>query len=285
MSNALEPAVYLVATPIGNARDITLRALDVLRDADLLVAEDTRVLRRLLEIHGIALRGRPVWAYHDHSGAKAVTGILDVVAGGQSVAYCSDAGTPLIADPGYEMVRAAADRGVAVTALPGPTSVAVALSLSGLPTDRFIFAGFVPKPGGERTRFLAELRDLQASVVVFETAKRIQTLLEDLRDQWGPDRRAALCRELTKKFEQTRRGTLAELAEANLTDPARGEIVLVLDRAAKTDTTDGDVNDLLTQALLNHSLRDAVDLVAGQVNRPRKEVYKLALAMNSGAKS
>ncbi len=280
MSNALDPALYLVATPIGNSRDITLRALDVLRDADQLVAEDTRVLRRLLEIHGIALNGRAVWAYHDHSGPKAQAGILDVVAGGKSVAYCSDAGTPLIADPGFELVREAAARGVTVTALPGATSVAVALSLSGLPTDRFVFAGFVPKPGGDRTRFLAELQDVQASVVVFETAKRVQRLLEDLRDAWGPDRRAALCRELTKKFEETRRGTLEELCQANAETPARGEIVMVIDRAAKTDTTDADVNALLTEALVHNSLRDAVDLVAGQVNRPRKQVYKLALSMS-----
>ena len=280
MSNSLDPGLYLVATPIGNARDITLRALDVLRDADLLVAEDTRVLRRLLEIHGVPLRGRQVWSYHDHSGAKSQTGILDVAAGGQSVAYCSDAGTPLIADPGYELVREAAKREITVTALPGATSVAVALSLAGLPTDRFLFAGFAPKPGGDRARYLAELRDVQASVVVFETAKRVQRLLDDMAEAWGEDRQAALCRELTKKFEEARRGSLAELRAENLDTPARGEIVLVIDRAQKIATTDEDVNELLTTALLNHSLRDAVDLVSGQVNRPRKQIYKLALDMN-----
>lgn len=279
MPNVLDPALYLVATPIGNARDITLRALDVLRDADHLVAEDTRVLRRLLEIHGIPLAGRSLWAHHDHSGEKAQAGILDLVAAGKSVAYCSDAGTPLIADPGYELVREAARRDLAVTALPGATSVAVALSLAGLPTDRFLFAGFVPRPGGDRARFLSELRDTQASIVVFETAKRVQKLLEDMRDAWGGERQAALCRELTKKFEQARRGTLSELAERNLAEPARGEIVLVIDRGTVSVSTDDEINEMLTIALLNHSLRDAVDLVAGQVHRPRKQVYKLALAL------
>ncbi len=280
MSNALDPVLYLVATPIGNARDITLRALDVLRDADLLVAEDTRVMRRLLEIHGVPLRGRQVWSYHDHSGTKSQAAILDVVAGGQSVAYCSDAGTPLIADPGYELVRAAAQRQIPVTALPGATSVAVALSLAGLPTDRFLFAGFAPKPGGDRTRYLSELRDVQASLIIFETAKRVQRLLEDMAEAWGDDRQVALCRELTKKFEQVRRGSLAELCAGNLDMAARGEIVLVIDRAQKTDTADADINDLLNTALIHHSLRDAVDLVAGQVNRPRKHIYKLALELN-----
>ena len=280
----LSPGLYFVATPIGTARDITLRALDILASADVIAAEDTRSLRRLLEIHGVKLAGRRVLAYHDHSGAPARARLMAALAEGKSVAYAAEAGMPLIADPGYDLGRAAAEAGHAVTVAPGPSAALAALTLAGLPTDAFFFAGFLPSAAGQRKARLAELRAVPGTLVVYESPKRAAASLADMARELGPERPAALCRELTKKFEEIRRGSLVDLAQSAAASPPRGEIVILVDRAgAGADAPDPDRLDAdLRQALAAHSVRDAADLVAGMHGLPRRQVYQRALALQKG---
>jgi 16S rRNA (cytidine1402-2'-O)-methyltransferase len=274
--SALAPGLYLVATPIGNSRDITLRALDVLAAADVLAAEDTRTARRLLEIHGVQLGGRPLLPYHDHNGPQMRPRILSEISEGRSVAYVSDAGTPLVADPGYRLAKEVAEAGAPVVSVPGPSAVLAALSVAGLPTDRFFFAGFPPAQAGPRRRWLAELSDVAATVVLFESAKRCSRTVPDLVEVFGGDRRAALCRELTKLHENVRRGTLADIAGSVLDDPPRGEVVLVIDRAA-AGKGHVPLDDALKEAMETMSLRDATDFVAEATGEPRRQVYQAAL--------
>ncbi len=271
------PGLYLVATPIGNARDITLRALDLLAGADVLVAEDTRTLRRLMEIHGIAAGGRPVVSYHDHNGERVRPRLLAMLGEGKSVVYASDAGTPLVADPGYALARAAAEAGHAVTAAPGPSAALAALSLSGLPTDRFLFAGFLPPARAARQAALRELGTVPASLVVFEAPQRVTATLSDMAEVLGT-RDAALCRELTKRFEEVRRGTLADLAAGAAADPPRGEIVLVVDRD-RSEAGAEEIRAALREALDRMSVKDAAKVVSEAVGAPRREVYQIALAL------
>lgn len=273
----LPPGLHLVATPIGNARDITLRALDTLRDADLLAAEDTRTLRRLMDIHGVPLRHRPLVPYHDRNGEKARPRLLSALAEGRSVAYASEAGTPLVADPGYALARAAAAAGHAVTAAPGPSAALAALSLSGLPSDRFLFAGFLPSSSAARLAALKELSRVPATLVVFEAPQRVAACVADMGAALG-DRPAALCRELTKRFEEVRRGTLSELAAGIDADPPRGEIVLVVDRDRR-EADEGEVERALREALKTMSVKDAAKVVSEAVGAPRRDVYQLALAL------
>ena len=277
------PGLHLVAVPIGNARDITLRALDLLASADILAAEDTRSLRRLMQIHGIPLNDRPLIAYHDHSDARARDRLLAPLRAGQVVVYASEAGTPLIADPGYQLVRAAAAEGLAVTTAPGASAALAALTLSGLPTDRFLFAGFLPSHGQERQRVLADLLPVPATLVLFESPKRVRDLLDSL-SQTAPHRRLALCRELTKRFEEVLRGTPAEILEALEGRDPRGEIVVVIDRADPADTAAQGIGmeDALKQALQTMTVRDAADAVAGALGLPRRQVYQAALRLERG---
>ncbi|MDE3123207.1 MAG: rRNA small subunit methyltransferase 1, partial [Paracoccaceae bacterium] len=211
-SSPLAPGLYFLATPIGAARDITLRALDILRSADVLAAEDTRTLRHLMEIHGIPLNGRPLVAYHDHNGVAARPRLLRDLGEGRSVAYASEAGTPLVADPGYQLSRAAIAQGYPVFAAPGPSAVLAALTVSGLPTDRFLFAGFPPATAGARKRFFESFAAAQATLVFYESPKRVSRTLGEMCDSLGQERQAAVCRELTKRFEEVSRGTLGDLA-------------------------------------------------------------------------
>ncbi len=224
----LPSGLYFVATPIGTARDITLRALDVLASADVIAAEDTRSLRKLMEIHGVPLNNRHIVAYHDHSGAGARAKLLAALDDGQSVAYASEAGMPLIADPGYDLSRAAAEAGHLVTVAPGPSAALAALTLAGLPTDAFFFAGFLPNASGARRKRLEELAAVPGTLIFYESPKRVAASLRDMAEVLG-DRPAALCRELTKKFEEIRRDSLATLATGLEDAPVKGEIV-VLDR-------------------------------------------------------
>lgn len=274
----LDPGLYLVATPIGNARDITLRALDVLASVDVIAAEDTRTTRKLMDIHGIALNGRKLIPYHDHSGDAARAGIVKLIAAGKSVAYASEAGSPLIADPGYALAREMSDGGYYVTALPGASATLAALSLSGLPTDRFLFAGFPPAAKGARATWLAELLPLPTTLVIFESAKRIQKLLAELCSSGAEMRQAAVCRELTKKFEEVKRGTVAELAEMLTEKPIKGEVVFVLDRPGDVQD-EGAMEDLLTKAMEDMSMKDAVNAVAQALGLPRRKVYQAALEL------
>lgn len=275
---AIPPGLHLVSTPIGAARDITLHALDVLAGADVLVAEDTRTLRHLMEIHGIPLSGRPLIAYHDHSGEGAMLRLTGLIADGKSVAYASEAGTPLISDPGFELARAVAAAGLPLTAAPGPTAAICALTLSGLPSDRFLFAGFLPATASARRSALEELADVQATLILYESPKRLAALLAAAAGTLGSTRQAAVCRELTKRFEEVLRGTLAELAELAAARDFKGEIVVLIDRAAASAATEDQIAAALDSALTSMSVKDAATFVSQTLNVSRKIVYKIALS-------
>ncbi|SIS66757.1 16S rRNA (cytidine1402-2'-O)-methyltransferase [Roseivivax lentus] len=276
----VSPGLTLVSTPIGNARDITLRALDVLAGADILAAEDTRALRRLLEIHGIALAGRPCLSYHEHNGAEMRPRLLAALAEGKTVAYASEAGTPMISDPGFDLARAAREAGHPVTAAPGAAAVIAALTVAGLPTDRFFFAGFLPNASGARRAALSELRDIPATLVFYESPKRLGAMLAAAAETLGADRPAAICRELTKKFEEVRQGTLADLAQHYDETPARGEIVVLISRGDKPKISESDVTTALEEALRTMSVRDAAEAVAAMFGVKKRPVYQQAMKMS-----
>lgn len=274
----LAQGLYLVATPIGSARDITLRALDILASADAIAAEDTRTARKLMEIHGIALNDRPLIAYHDHNGPAVRPRLLAMIAEGRSVACISEAGTPLISDPGFVLAREAALAGLPLTAAPGASAVLAALSVAGLPTDRFLFAGFLPPAAAARARALGDLRDVPATLVFYESAKRLPAVVRDLATNLGEERQAAVCRELTKRFEEVRRGSLAELAAAYAGQPPKGEIVIVVDRG-RSGASAEDMEAALDEALQRMSVKDAAREVAARLRLPRRDVYQAALAL------
>ncbi|MEL6549487.1 MAG: 16S rRNA (cytidine(1402)-2'-O)-methyltransferase [Pseudomonadota bacterium] len=278
----LAPGLHLVSTPIGNARDITLRALDTLASADLLAAEDTRMLLKLMNIHGIPLEGRRIHAFHDHSKSADRQRLLDAMLAGQSVAYATDAGTPLIADPGYTLVSEARAKDVAVTAAPGPSALTMALSVAGLPTDRFSFRGFAPPARTARIAFLTELSRVRDTSVFYETPRRIADCLSDARDALGPDRVAVVCRELTKRFEEVRSGTLDDLAEHFGASTPKGELVILLAPAEENAPVEADVDAAIIEALTTMRVKDAADAVAGSLGLPRRDVYQRALRLKSG---
>lgn len=278
-SGGLSPGLYLVATPIGNARDITLRTLDILRDADVLAAEDTRSLRKLLEIHGIALGERPLVAYHDHSGPKVRERLMASVEAGQSVAYASEAGTPMISDPGFELMRAARDGGLPATSAPGPSAVVTALTLASLPTDRFLFAGFLPNASGARKKAMTELSAVPATLAFYESPRRLAAMLADAADVLGPERQAAVCRELTKKFEEVRNGTLPELATFYEENPPKGEIVVLIGKGETGAVSETVMEDAIKEALKTMSVRDAADSVSVRLGIKRRPVYQLAMSL------
>ncbi len=275
----LEAGLYFVATPIGTARDITLRALDILASADVLAAEDTRSMRRLMDIHGIPLGDRPLLSYHDHNGARARPKLMQFLAEGRSVAYASEAGTPLIADPGFDLSKEASSEGYLVTSAPGPTAIVTALTLAGLPTDKFLFVGFLPNTKAARISAIEAVREVPATLVFYESPKRIAAMLANSLTVLG-DRPAAVCRELTKKFEEIRRGTLSELIDSVKERPPKGEIVVVIDRAGKATVNESDLEEDLREALGRMSVKDASEMVAGVHGIPRRKVYQLALAMD-----
>ncbi|MCH2075868.1 MAG: 16S rRNA (cytidine(1402)-2'-O)-methyltransferase [Rhodobacteraceae bacterium] len=276
----LAPGLYLVATPIGTARDITLRALDVLASADVLVAEDTRTLRKLMDLHAVPLEGRPLWSYHDHSRTGDVRRVVEAISAGQSAAYASEAGTPLIADPGYELVGAVREAGGLVTSAPGPSALATALSIAGLPTDAVHFAGFLQASRQARRAALAELGQIAATLVLYESPKRVSACLADASEVLGT-RHAALARELTKRFEEVRHGTLAELAAATAETPPKGECVILIDRSIQGGTEEVDLDGALQDALTKMSLKEAVTAVSGALGLPRRKVYQRALDLKS----
>lgn len=279
----LGPGLYLVATPIGNAGDITLRALDVLGRVDAIAAEDTRETRKLMAMHGIALAGRPMVSYHDRNGAARRPQILDWLRQGMSVAYCSDAGTPMIADPGYRLAAEAAQEGLALTAVPGASAVLAALALAGLPTDRFLFAGFLPAKAGPRKSVLCELVSVPATLVFYESPRRLAAALADMAAVLGANRSAAVARELTKKFEEVRRASLSELASAYASaEPPKGEVVVLVgppSEAAAHAAGEAALDDALRAALAELSVKDAAREVATRLGLTRREVYARALEL------
>ncbi len=271
--------LVLVATPIGNARDITLRALDVLEQADLIACEDTRVTAKLLAIHGIS---KPLTAYHDHNAMSARPGLIRRLKNGETVALVSDAGTPLVSDPGYKLVRACLDEGIPVTPLPGASSVLAALVVSGLPAERFFFAGFLPPKTTARKRVLGEVADIPGALVFMESTKRLAASLTDMAKILG-DRDAVICREMTKKFEEVRRGSLADLAGHYKTAGApKGEVTIVIAPGVPETIDDATLDRLLTAALKESSVRDAAAGVAAETGLPRKRVYARALEIKKG---
>lgn len=279
---ALAPGLHLVATPIGAARDITLRGLDILASADVLAAEDTRTLRHLMEIHGIPLDGRPLVPCHDHNEGAAAARLVAAVQAGKSVAYASEAGTPLVSDPGFALARAMVAAGLPVTAAPGPSAVLCALAVSGLPSDRFLFAGFPPPAQAARRGFLDGLRDVQATLIFYESPRRLPALLADLAERLGGGREAAVCRELTKRFEEVRRGRLDALAEAMTGEEIRGEIVVLVDRAPPEAPETATWEAALQEAMARMSVKDAAAMVAEAFDLPRRDVYQTALRMGKG---
>ncbi|HEX9569478.1 MAG TPA: 16S rRNA (cytidine(1402)-2'-O)-methyltransferase [Rhodospirillales bacterium] len=266
-----------MATPIGNARDITLRALDVLNDVDVIACEDTRVTARLLAIHGIS---KPLLAYHEHNAERARPMLIERLKSGETVALVSDAGTPLVSDPGYKLVRACLENGIPVTPIPGASAVLTALVASGLPTDRFLFAGFLPAKRAARRRVLGELRGIAASLVFMESAKRLAASLADMAETLGP-RPCGVAREMTKLFEEVRRGSLDELA-AHYKEfgPPKGEVTVVVSPAAAGEAADAaDIDRMLVGELGRSTMRDAVAHVAAATGAPRRQVYARALAL------
>jgi 16S rRNA (cytidine1402-2'-O)-methyltransferase len=275
------PGLYLVATPIGNAADITLRALALLRRADLVCCEDSRVTGPFLKRYGI---DAALFPYHEHNAAKVRPQLLQKLAGGAVVALVSDAGTPLVNDPGYKLVRDCIAEAIPVTALPGPSAVLTALSLSGLPSDRFLYAGFPPPKAAARAKWLAELKPVRASLVLLESAQRLPDSLAAMAEVFGGARQAAVARELTKKFEEVRRGSLADLAgHYAAAGPPKGEVTLVIGPPAEDEgASAADLDAALAAAMGRGPLRQAVDDVAAALGLPRKQVYARALQLRDG---
>src|SRR5215470_10289021 len=272
------PGLYLVATPIGNLGDVTLRALETLAAVETIACEDSRVTRRLLERHAITT---PLLTYHDHNAETARPKILALLKAGAAIALVSDAGTPLISDPGFKLVQAAQAAGHAVMAVPGASAVLAALTASGLPTDRFFFEGFLPPRESARRSRIDELANIPATLVFFETGPRIAAMLEDVAAGLS-GRPAAVCRELTKLHEEIHRGDIAALALA-YRDHAetRGEFVVVIGPPPKTEPVESsDLDDMLQRALATASLKDAVEAVAAATGQKRRIVYQRALALS-----
>lgn len=276
------PGLYVVPTPIGNMRDITLRALDILQEVDLIACEDTRVTGRLLDEHGITT---PVSAYHEHNARRVRPELLRRLDAGARIALVSDAGTPLISDPGYRLVLEATEAGHPVIALPGPSAALTALTVSALPTDRFLFIGFPPPRTSARKLVFQDVAAVRASIVIFESARRLAGSLADMRDVLG-DRNAVVARELTKRFEEVKRGSLSELAlHYTRAGAPKGEIVVVVGPPAEAPPPPEETIDtLLRETLPGRTLRDAVDLVCGKLDLPRRTVYERALAIKNGPK-
>jgi 16S rRNA (cytidine1402-2'-O)-methyltransferase len=278
----LAPGLHVVATPIGNLRDISLRALSTLAAADAVLAEDTRVTKNLLAHYGIAT---PLVAYHEHNAAVVRPHLLARLAEGAALALVSDAGTPLVSDPGFKLVAEAVAQGSFVTAVPGASAVLAALVVAGLPTDRFFFEGFLPSKSGARRQRIGELAAIPGTLVFFESPRRLAETLNDLAVVLGP-RDAAVARELTKHFETVRRGPLRALADRFAAeDPPKGEIVLLVGPPGPDDPEAGaaDLDARLLEAMKKHSVKDAASVVAAEVGLPRRRVYARAIVLAAEA--
>ncbi len=279
-STAALPALVLVSTPIGNLKDMSVRGREALEEADFILCEDTRTSHVLLQHYDIKTRS---FALHDHNEEARIPQLIEAMQGGARYALISDAGTPLVSDPGYRLTRAAIDAGLAVTAIPGPNAAMLALTLSGLPPHPFLFMGFLPVKAGPRQAALTRLKHteaagLSATIIFYEAPHRLGETLADAAAILGP-RPAAVCREMTKHFEEIRRGSLAQLASHFLQTQPRGEITLVIGPAAETATSDSALAEALVAALQHMSLKDAVDAVTAATGLARKQVYAKALAL------
>ena len=278
----LSPGLYFVSTPIGTARDITLRALDILANADVLAAEDTRTLKKLLEIHGIQLKKRSLVSYHDHNASKVRPKLLAHLDQGKSIAYASEAGTPLIADPGFSLLTEVLSLKNNVTSAPGPCALIAALTVAGLPTDKFYFEGFLPNNKNQKELKFRELQFYRGTLIFYESAKRLKDTLVKAAEVFGWDRQGVVCREITKKFEDTKRGRLKELSEFYKDKNVKGEIVLLIAGAVSSVIDQNELEQFLKDALKSMSVKDSADTVAKALNVPKRDVYQIALKIKSG---
>ncbi len=276
----LESGLYIVATPIGNLRDITLRAIDTLQAADEVLAEDTRVAKRLLDAHGIRAKLSP---YHDHNGAKRRPEILEKLADGDAIALISDAGTPLVSDPGWKLSREALDAGHRVFPIPGASALLAGLVASGLPSDRFMFCGFLPAKSSARQKALTGLASVPSTLVFYESGPRLADCLADLATSLGDDREAAVTRELTKLFEETRRGSLRSLAtHYRESGPPKGEIVVLVGPPLEQAVSAEALDQAIRRALQSLSVKQAAAEIAADLGLPKRDVYQRALALKDG---
>ena len=277
----MKPGFYLVATPIGNLRDITFRALDVLSSVDFIICEDTRVTGKLMSAYGFK---KKMQVYNDHSTDHQREALISAVTEGQSIAVLSDAGTPLVSDPGYKLVRGAVEQGLYVTSIPGPNAALPALQLSGLPTDQFSFLGFLPPKTTARQNALQKWLNAPGSLIIYETGPRLVDSLQDMRVVLG-DREAAVMRELTKMYEEVKRGTLSELI-VYYTEKGtpKGEIVVALGHGVAEVISTESIEEQLQKALEKMSVRDAAEMVAQATGKPKKTIYTLALKLASASK-
>jgi 16S rRNA (cytidine1402-2'-O)-methyltransferase len=278
---SVAPGLYIVATPIGNLGDITLRGLAVLKQADVVACEDTRVTGKLL--HHFGIKSRMV-SYHEHNEQAKRPEILDLIAAGKIVALTSDAGTPLISDPGFKLVEEARKAGFPVFPVPGACAAVAALSASGLPTDSFVFVGFLPTKKGDREKKLAPFSSLPSTLVFYESANRLHSALEFLYEKLG-DRRAVIAREITKLYETFMQGNLCELIEQFREKDVKGEIVILVSAPDKEDIIEIPLDEALGEALKDNSVKDAASLVARLLGLPRQQVYKRAVELNPKRKS
>lgn len=274
MQGKLSPGLHVAATPIGHLGDVSARLRDALETADRIVCEDTRVTGKLLSALGLS--GRPMAPYHEHNAEGMRPKILSELESGAAIILVSDAGTPLISDPGYKLVREARDLGVNVAAIPGPSALIAALSIAGAPTDAFSFMGFLPKGSGQRAGLLTSLKDRTETLVFYETGPRIAASLQSITETLGP-RPVAIARELTKRHEEVVEGTADVLAERYRDAPPKGEIVLIIHPGDAGDEVDLDA--LLTDLLDRESLRESARIAAEMTGRPRKECYARALEL------
>lgn len=276
-AEALAPGLYVVATPIGNLKDVSFRALGVMAAADAVLAEDTRVTKNLLAHYGITT---PLVAYHEHSSDALRERMVQRVKEGQALALVSDAGTPLVSDPGFKLVQAAIEEGLPVTPIPGPSAILTALVVSGLPTDRFFFEGFLPPKSAARKARLEVLSTIPGTLMLFEAPHRLPEMLADAAEVLG-NRPAVMARELTKMFETVRRGPLPELAAQFAEEgPPKGEIVVLIGEAsetAKREEAESGLDERITAALASHSVKDAAALVAADTGLPKRFVYNRVL--------
>lgn len=278
-SAPLERGLYVVSTPIGNLRDVTLRALDVLAGVEEILAEDTRISRKLLDAYGIQTR---LTSYHDHNGAVRRPELLSRLAGGAALALISDAGTPLVSDPGYKLVREAAEAGHAVRPIPGASALLAGLVVAGLPSDRFLFCGFLPPKSTARRSALEALAAIEATLVFYEAGRRLAPALADMANVLGGSREVCLARELTKRFEEVRRGRLADAAtllggEA----PPKGELVVLIGPPDGPAVSSEDIDAALGRLLPEVATKDAARQVAAALGLPKRAVYQRALALKS----
>ena len=274
----LEPGLYVVATPIGNLRDITLRALDVLAGCDLLLAEDTRVTGKLLAAYGLS---KTMLRYDEHAAERARPKIMAALEAGQSVAQVSDAGTPLVSDPGFRLVKEVIAAGHRVFPIPGPSAALAALTIAGLPTDRFLFAGFAPPRSSARRTFFSEFAPVRATLIFYESGPRLRASLTDMAAVFG-DREAAVARELTKLFETAVRGTLSGLAADPKLESPKGEIVVLVGPGAEQVSTAADADTALADALTRLPPGEAASEVARALGLNRRDLYKRAMTLRDG---